>query len=257
MDDSPFPFDLTRRRLLGAVGGTAVVSTGAVLAEPDPVSYDRRLNLATQAQGISLEVAWKEWYNGSVLERQDEPTDRSAADGPLVALPNVMPGDSGRVAIGLATTAEQGNPPPMRIEMRVREYPGARAENGITEPERKDGDTSQSVGELQEYLDLELWYDTGIVAAGQTLYGECDGAFGTGDQVLVEGTLVEVGVTDDAGAWRLLDASPGSAVGGNPCLGPNQSLCLGMDWSIAPEAGNVIQGDAVSFALEFGARQCQ
>lgn len=254
-DSSP-PFGLTRRRILGVLGTTGIVTMGAAKAQSQPVSYNRRRSVNTQADGVDLQVDWKEWYNGTVLKSQDTPTSRDEDSRPLIELAGVMPGDSGRVAIGLSVTTERGRPPPMEIAMRVREYPSSRAENGRTEPEVKAGDDSPDLGELQDHLDVLLWYDTGIRIDDTPIYGACDASFGVGDVELASGTLAEVAVTDESGTYRLLDATPGDGADQNPCLRPNEAMCLGFEWSIAPESSNVIQGDSVSFAIEFGARQC-
>jgi hypothetical protein len=250
------PFEFTRRRILAAVAGGALLSSGTAVAMGDGVSYNRHEQLPTQVDGVELRVDWKEWYNGAVLERQDTPVDRSGAQ-PLIALPGVLPGDSGRVAIGLSTAAEEGQSPPVEVRLRVREFPDEREENGRSEPERKANDTTPNVGELQEHLDVVVWYDSGITVNGSPIYGECDANLGIGDTELASGTLVDVASPDALGEWQVLDATPKNDPDQNPCLRPNENMCLGLQWTVPEEVSNVIQGDSVSFAVDFAVRQCQ
>jgi hypothetical protein len=253
--------DVTRRRLLAAgVGGLGSLAlAGNALAEAERVEYAqrRRVDAASQPDGRSVDllVDWKEWYNGSVRERQDAPTSRAPDAAPLVTIPGVLPGDAGRVAFGLSLDAAQGQPPPMEIRMRVRETPASRAENGRTEPEEVAGDDTAAVGELQDELELLVWYDTGIAVSDVPLYGTCDAEFTLGDTKLVEGTLAEVSVTDEDGPYRVLDATP-SIPDGRTCLRPGEGLCVGLEWTVPPDVGNRIQTDSVEFAIEFGARSC-
>lgn len=256
--------DVSRRTLLttGVAGLGALGLSGNVYAESQRVEYDQRQRVAAQVNGnqpeVDLLVDWKEWYNGTVLERQDTPTSRSSAAGPLLSIADVVPGDTGRVAFGLSLDSEQGRPPPVEILMRVRETPDSRAENGLTEPERKSDEEVDGLdsGELQEYLSILVWYDTGISVSDVPLYGTCDGEFTTGDLQLAEGTLAEVSVTGEGDSYWTLDANPNNPAG-SPCLSQNQGLCVGFQWTLPSSVGNAVQTDSVSFAIEFGARQCQ
>jgi hypothetical protein len=174
-----------------------------------------------------------------------------------------MPGDRGRLTVGLSSEADQGTPPSMEVLFRIREEPGTRRENGRNEPEQKAGDTTGDVGELQEYIELDVWYDTGIKVAGNPIYGFCDAENNAGDSTFLSGSLAElsvVGERADLGndTWRTLNANPSNPVDSGACLGPDEGLCLTIEWSFTADGGNVnrVQGDSVSPIIEFGAIQC-
>jgi hypothetical protein len=252
---------LTRRRLLavGAGGLGALGLAGNTLARVRRVDYTHREQVAAQVADdqppVDLLVDWKEWYNGRVRERQDSPASRADDAPPLVSVSNVTPGDSGRVAFGLSVDAADGDPPPMEVQMRLRETPASRAENTRTEPEVKAGDDTPNRGELQDHLHVLVWYDTGIAVEDVPLYGTCDGEHTFGDTTLAEGSLAEVSVTSETGPYWTLDATPGRP-GSSICLPPDEGFCVGLQWTIPDTVGNVVQTDSVEFAVEFAARQC-
>jgi hypothetical protein len=269
-DDRPW----TRRALLaagavtlggGALGGTAIASS-------DPVSFDQQQQVQVTTDGgdrsagdSHLRVDWKEWYNGRPVERQDTPTQRGADDRGVLAFPNILPGDHGRVTIGLSTEAsgEGTDPPAVEVLIRIREPPGTRRENGRNEPEEKAGDGSPDTGELQEFLQLEIWYDTGIQVTNTPVYGYCDAEENLGDSTFLSGSLAELSTvgTDQTLAnetWRSLDTDASNPVGSGACLRPDEAMCLTVEWSIAGNVPNVnrIQGDSVSPVIEIAAVQC-
>jgi len=254
---------LSRRALLAAGAGSLGVLGfgGTAWAQSQQVSFDQTRQIDAQTgpeqPDVDLLVDWKEWYNGETRETQETPTSRSDTSNALITLPDVKPGDSGKAAIGLSVAAAQGNPPPMELEMRIRELPTSRQENGRNEPERKAGDTTDDVGELQEYLDVFVWYDTGIQIEDAPIYGACDAAFNSGDTELADGSLADVSVTSADGPWRTLDANPSNPADPSRCLRPNEALCLSFEWAVSGDENvNVVQSDSVSFNIEFRARQC-
>lgn len=245
---------LTRRALLAAGAGAVGVLGGmATMAQARQVEFDhaQQVDSLQIESGSTLVVEWKEWYNGGVVATRD-----AGSGGPgQVKLPGISPGDSGTLTFGLSTTSDDGStPPPVEVRMRVRA--SDRAENGITEPEREAGDTDAE-GDLQEFVDVDLWYDTGVQLGGLPLYGNCDAEKNAGDTTIATGTLGEVATTaDDQGGWELLDTDPGSP--GGTCLDPDEQICLTLDWAVDLDEPDVnrIQGDSVEFAVEFQARSC-
>lgn len=277
---------ISRRSVLAA--GTASLGFltlgGSVVAQARRVSFNRSQQVPVEspgngensgsengensgngngdaADGVFLRVDWKEWYNSEVVESQDAATGDHAPG--VLTLPDITPGDRGRLAIGLSTETARGRPPSMAVSFRIREAPGSRRENGRNEPEQKAGDSTDDVGELQEYIDLDIWYDTGVQAAGNPVYGFCDAANNLGDSAFLSGTLAElsvVGTRDELGAetWRTLDTAASNPVSSDRCLGPGEGLCLTIEWAFSTDAAdlNLVQGDSVSPVIEFGAVQC-
>lgn len=241
---------VSRRTLLGAASGVLGFAGMGTLAEARKVAFTQSRQIEMQATtsetDARLEVDWTEWYNGEVVGERTSPEDAPGQ----IQIPDVKPGDSGRLTLGLSTTAEEGDPPAAAITMRV--LATDRDENGRNEPERKAGDTTPNVGELQEFIDVELWYDTGIRMEGVPLYGTCDGEENAGDTELASGSLGEV-----AGEYTL-DVDASNPLGLGSCLEPDESVCLTLDWQLDPDEGNVnvIQSDSVEFAIAFEPREC-
>ena len=255
---------ISRRALLAAAVGTVggAVLGSATLAQARQVTFDRNERVSTleteTATDVSLRVAWKAWNNGEVSERKDETERSTDVRDSVLSVGSVLPGDSGKIVFGLSTEASNGNPPPMEVQMRVRIVDATRKENGLNEPEQKAGDSSPDLGELQDFLELNIWYDTGVQTVGVPLYGTCDGTFNAGDTGLETGSLTDVAVTAEAGSWWTLDTAPSNPVGTQSCLQADESLCVGLEWGIEPTAEdiNLIQTDSVEFTIEFRARQC-
>lgn len=212
--------------------------------------------------GVYLQVDWKEWYNGEVVEAQDAATRRDDDDPGVLTLPNIMPGDRGRVTVGLSTATDGGTPPAMEILFRIREPPGTRLENGRNEPEEKAGDTTDDTGELQELIDLDVWYDTGVKVAGNPIYGFCDAEENPGDTTFLSGSLAELSVVGDRASldndtWHTLEANASNPVDSGQCLQSDEGLCLTIEWTFTSDENvNRVQGDSVSPVIEFGAIQC-
>jgi hypothetical protein len=242
---------ISRRTLLAAASGVLGFAGAGTLAAARTVTFTQsrqiQLQQTTSETDARLEVDWKEWYNGDVVGERTTPDDAPGQ----VQIPDVKPGDSGTLTLGLSTAADEGAPPPAEIRMRV--LATERRENGRNDPERKAGDDTPNVGELQEFIDVDLWYDTGVRVAGVPLYGTCDAADNTGDTTLATGSLDEV-----AGEYTL-DANASDPTGTDPCLGPGESICVTLDWQVDTDESNinVVQSDSVEFAVAFEPRECQ
>lgn len=240
---------LSRRRVL-TMGATTVgfltLAGGAIEIASGSVDYNQRL-LQTNGD-IDLEVDWAEFYNGQQLEAQDTAISRET-QAPIITLENILPGDSGRVAFGLRTAEE--TPAQLQLLFRLVDE----AENSITEPESRAGDTSLNSGELPEYVQVRGWYDSGVDLAGSTIYGACDGEFeDLGEEIQFEGTLA--GALGDS--WRPIDANPASEE--DACLGPDEGLCFAIEWELPEDLpgveDNIIQNDSVTFELGFRGAVC-
>lgn len=287
--DSP---RLSRRTLLAGLGAVGLVATGpgVVRALQGHPPYTNYTYAQTTEGGPDLRVAWYETYNGEYQEDSNRFTDGapqlqntsdafndSATAGrfvdttgpnqvdapPVVTLPNVHPGDRGTLVLGLlAENAE--------ARVWLRTAASEFRENNLTEPELVDGDTSVDVfdvdgtlesggGELQDYVDVRLWYDTGILDTGVAV--GCNGVYdplveslvslpATSPLPVANGTLAELSNAMDEGVEL------GFGFLENGCLPVGRERCLGFEWRVDPDVGNLIQTDSVTFTLEFAVTTC-
>jgi hypothetical protein len=270
---------ITRRQVLAGLGAVGLVAAGprlvrAARGEPGFTQY----TLAQSADGgPDLRIAWYETYNGTYQEDSGRftsgpalrPTNESFTDaaaagrfvdtvdatnpedvvepGAVIGLDNVLPGDEGVVVVGLL--AEDAD---ARVWFKLDLL--ATPENGRYEPEATAGDATDGAdeGELQDAIDVELWYDT-------SLTGGCDGvrngseAFVSGLSTLgsLDGTLAEVAAATDRGVELDFDLV------GTGCLPAGVQRCVAFRWSF-PEApdNNRSQTDGVSFSLRFATVAC-
>lgn len=242
----------TRRSVLaGAAGLGAIGATGTGLGwfGHRPYTHYTYAQTVGDTNDAVLRVAWYETYNGRVVETQggtdsdanatlDPATDPQyvgEAPGPVIDLIDVVPGDSGSLVIGLQAVEESAR-------VWFRPTVADTDENGINEPEAKAGDTSDSLGELQDHVSVRIWRDTGAFDSG---IGGCDGRF-LGDPELTSGAtpLGEVGTTFEDGLL-LVD-----------CLRAGENYCLGLSWDLPADTGNEIQTDSVAFSLQFVGIPC-
>jgi hypothetical protein len=284
---------ITRRQVLAGIGGVGLLTAGAGLGQgvlsggaPPYTRYTYAQPDGQNGNGPSgpgngngslprLQIAWYQTYNDQPVDSPvDEQTEAAFGDravyvedvaGPVISVPDAMPGDTGSLGIGIL--AENA---PANVWFAVRAVPAdgsddpvsGFSENRIREPEATAGDTTESLGELQNYLDFDLWYDTGVLGNGAGFTGACNGSRDVGEQGIADGRIFE---TDDTGAFRHPDSQlladgikldDETLVGGNGCLAPNQPRCLGLDWSFAADAPNLAQTDAVQFEFVFALTEC-
>jgi len=260
--DSP----LTRRKLLAAIGGVGLLAAGprVVGALGGDPAFTRYTYAQSASDGPDLRVAWYERYNGTVLEESNrfsaaapltnssdsfnasgdagrfvDLTGPDAVDaGPVFSIPNAHPGDEGLLLIGLR--AEDAD---ARVWLGVDAY--TFAENSLVEPERAANDTDET-GELQDYVDVELWYDTGRLGLGG-----CNGRRDvTEEAVVAGGTLAEVGDALAGGIpleFGLVD---------DACIAAGTQRCLALRWHLDPVVSNVVQSDSVRLDIAFAATAC-
>jgi hypothetical protein len=245
---------LKRRDVLAGMGAIGLLSVGAGLGWGRPPAYTQYTYAQSTGESSDsiLRVAWYETYNGVVQETQGSTTTTDAnatldpaqspayieeASGPIITLPDVVPGDEGTLFVGLEAVDVASN---------VYFLPTltGTADNGINEPERRAGDTTDgaSGGELQEYVEVRVYEDTGVLGSG---IGACDGRF-VGDPELTNGWTA---MADLDGVFPERDLL-------RECLQPGSTFCLGLEWRIPEDVGNVIQTDSVAFTLAFTAEEC-
>jgi hypothetical protein len=234
--------DFTRRDLLTAVGTTGVVSVSGVAIMTEPaIAYPNSMQMY-QGGDFTLEADWRETYNDTPLE--DTRANRTS-DGAVVSLADVVPGDSGTLSFRLAVVPDSEDDDPSVEPSLSLNLPGT-AENDLTDSERERGDASGDGGELQEALDVKLWYDEGL--ANYDVFGGDNAEQDAGETLVTsgaEGSLADVAaaVTDVP-----LDAKG--------CLGTDETLTVSFSWRLDSGVGNEIQSDSVTFDLEITARQC-
>lgn len=219
----------TRRRLLSATGVSVAFGTALTAFSADTVAYQ---SSTTVGDDVSVRVDWRETYNGSVVESEDE-----TAEGPVLNVGNAQPGDSGTLAFRVTPETEDGAR--VGFSLSVTEN----AENGRNEPERKASDPNPDSGELADVVETAVWYDTG--AFGVSEMGGCDGDRSAAETTLVDGSLLDA---DDA-------LADGVRLGGD-CLPADEGVCLGIEWSLPASSGNAIQGDSVETNLSFTVEPC-
>lgn len=219
-----------RRRLLAGMAATGVASVAGLTAlTSDAVAYT---NATTVGTAPSVRVEWRETYNGDVLE-----TGSETADGPVLHVDGAQPGDYGTLAFRVSPKSDQES---ARAVFALSL--DANRENGLTEPERKAGDSAKSA-ELADAVQLTAWFDTGTFDVSQL--GGCNANRDGGETVLVDGSLV------DADA----ELADGVVLGGD-CLSAGESACVGISWALPSETGNPAQSDSVETSLSFTVESC-
>jgi hypothetical protein len=258
----------TRRQVLASIGAVGLVTSGArvvgaVRGSPPYTHY----TYAQTDEGLpNLQIAWYERYNGTILERSssgldatnesfedaadaDEFVDDEAAGyvdtGPVVSLTDVMPGDSGVVVVGLLLTDRPGD-----VWFLPEAPPSGYKENGHTEPERMANDVTPDEGELQDELEIEVWYDDGLLG-----FGGCDGTQNAGESTVSDGRGDVAGALREVYERFVLDSDT-NGIRLFDCLETGESRCIGVRWRLPEETGNHVQTDGVDFSLRFAATEC-
>jgi hypothetical protein len=248
---------ITRRRVLASLGAAGVVSLGGltVLTEPS-LAYQNSEQI--ESDGNDLLFEWVETYNGETIEG---PGNRTGSPPEMrISFENVLPGDAG--ALGIKMTLDSPTDPDPSVDPYFAVDLHESSENGLTEAEQEAGDSSGGQGELQEYIDVKIWYDTGLdpirtlgVSNNQQDFGE-----GLIDSD-AEGTLGEVATNlpdslPDGLETNSVDPNDGLRLDPTDtnCLTPDNEVIIAFGWEFADQPGiNVTQGDAVTFDLIFGA----
>lgn len=224
--------NLTRRKMLSAVGVTGAAIGGAGLITEPSVTYAETTQI--EVGSATLEVDWRETYNGEVEEDTTDPNvvDSDGKNDRVIYLPNVLPGDVGTLSFRLRNVSSAQVDPELSLNLV------GTAENGITEPERKAGDESPDTGELQTHIDASLWEDTGIL--GIDGFGADNATQDLGEPNIADGTLKDVAKSVDG-----YSLGPLSANGGQ--------VSVAFRWEFADTADiNIAQGDSVGFRFELG-----
>ncbi|MEY7852177.1 hypothetical protein AB7C87_23585 [Natrarchaeobius sp. A-rgal3] len=245
--------DISRRRLLASAGTAGIAGIVGMSYRPATVSgdsppYTDTTYALTDDDGLSLRVAWHSTYNDRTVSESPHSSDGGSATesieateptselsdgfvggydadtyGPLVSAANVLPGDSGTIAIGLFAE---------RMDARVRLIPTVS-------------------GRLSEVVDVALWYDTGLFGIGG-----CSGSGTAPGDPALESTLAEFGETYGQSIDGTIADGFALRNGVRSCLPEGERLCLGFGWRLDESVGNEWQGESLEFGLTFAAESC-
>jgi hypothetical protein len=140
-----------------------------------------------------------------------------------VRLADVLPGDGGVLTATLVVTGA-----PVSVDLHADAFDFT--EGGIVEPERPRDETPDA-GELQNLLEVTLWYDR-----------DGDGALGADEPTFYEGPLAGLGTLR-------------TGVSFGACLPPGEHS-LAIRWRLPADAGTVAQTDGATVSLTCVARAC-
>ncbi|QSG11733.1 M73 family secreted endopeptidase [Halapricum desulfuricans] len=233
--------NLTRRKLLLGLGALGVSTAGGFAIVTEPA---RALDHTT-TDGNGLVLDWAATRNGGDDSGSVTDTGSTFSYSAL----NLMPGDSGTLTVEMSLTDGTADSfPQFAFELTRTD------ENDLTDPEREAGDDTPDEGELQNYLDVKIFYDTGTL--GVDMWGATNGEQDLGEGLIdpdAEGTLAEVADAlpdkDDV-EWLTLDAEPTTS-GADP-LTDNNTVAVSFGWVFARSGAiNATQTDSVSFDLNF------
>lgn len=251
----------SRRQVLAGVGclGAGSVGSRFLFRTDSDVRYTQYTTV-TGDDGDRVRVAWRETYNGerrgsdgsdapATVGPDESPAYVGDASGPAIDLSDVVPGDTGRLAVGLR--AEDGDDwTPSAVWLRTALIEDC--ENGVTEPEarssgedeprgRRDCEAEPGIGtgELGSGLRVGIWRDDGPLDA-------CDGRrTPVAEPYLASGSARAVFTGPLADGIRAVD-----------CLPRDERSCLAVEWSLPGETGNHVQTDSAAFALELATTGC-
>ena len=248
---------LTRRRVLTGVGAASVAAfVGLGAGTDDAVDYTFA-STALDCEGFDLNAEWRETYTTDsetiLLENRtasgsEDSGREDSSDPPIIALDDVLPEDSGVVSVRLGLDADGDD---VTVEPELSLVLEETAENGLTDPEEEAGDTSQNEGELQEYIDVAVWEDTGLMDID--VFGADNMERDFGERLLTnddgedaEGTLAEVA--------KILD---GVSLGTLNDDGDTVTVSFGWEFDSENDPINVTQSDSVKFTFDIHAECAQ
>jgi hypothetical protein len=150
-------------------------------------------------------------------------------------LDDIKPGDDANGTISIHLEDNPGY-----IWMQLNQT--ADLENGCTEPEAEVddtcGETGEGDGELDDELEMTLWYDDG------------DGVRQPGETVIADGKASEVMDSPIALDSDLTDSE-------QTPFDPSETRYIGVEWNLPKETGNVVQSDSFKFDAVFFTEQAR
>lgn len=223
--------------LIGVVAAMAGAGTLAYFSDTETSSGN-----TFTAGTLDLKVDWDEYYNGELIETQDETDD----PGPIFNLNDVKPGDYGEVTISLHV---YGNDAYGKMTIT----PTSNDDVSSTEPEldagdEEEDDTDDWDGELAQNMEVVIWWDmydeggTDVDNDGMVEFPG-DNIQDETETVLYEGTapLETVEIVFDA------DPTTDEIDPLEACT----TYYIGIKWSIGSGVGNIIQSDKYTADISF------
>ena len=181
----------------------------------------------------------------TVLDDSLPTADRDLAPAALSNVESTLADDSGVVVVGLLLTDRPGD-----VWFLPEAPPSGYRENGHIEPERMANDVTPDEGELQDELEIEVWYDDGLLG-----FGGCDGTQNAGESTVSDGRGDVAGALREGYERFALDSDT-NGIRLFDCLETGESRCIGVRWRLPEETGNHVQTDGVDFSLRFAATEC-
>jgi len=232
--------DINRRRLIGLLGGTGVTAyLGLEYATGDPVRYTYASS--HDCDGYTLDAEWRETYTSdgdtALLENTTSSDGTAPGNSSIIQLSNILPGDRGTV--GFELTAEADDEATDTVSPTLGFDIVETAENGLNDAEEEAGDTTEDVGELQDYLRVTVWENTGIL--GIDALGSDDLTQQITEPTIAEGTFAEVAAVLNDEPLGSIDTSAGS----------DESVSATLRWEFVDAQNiNAVQSDSVTFTLD-------
>lgn len=237
---------MKRRRVLAALGATGLAAfAGLGIATDDAVRYTYASS--HECDGATLTAEWRETYTSdgqtTLLENttadagagEDTGTEDTADEPAIINLQDVLPGDRGTVSVRI--TAESLDDGVDSVTPTLDLVLDEAAENDLIDPEREADDTSDTMGELQNFLDVKLWKDEGLL--GVDVLGADNIEDDIGEDTIDEGTL-------DGVAGRVNNEPLGT-------IGEGEDVSIAFRWGFSDVGDiNVTQSDSVTFTFDIG-----
>ncbi|MFC3476876.1 SipW-dependent-type signal peptide-containing protein [Halobacterium litoreum] len=239
-------FQLSRRRVLAGLGGigagAALGGTGTMAFLSDEESSEG--NMMT-AGTLDLKLDWEHYYHGNKHDRGWDKQPPTNDAGPMFELDDVKPGDWG---CGVVSVHLSGNP--AHVWFRTSDVENH--EHGRTEPEYEVDDTKDK-GELAKKTKF-VAFPLGCFKKEQNAQALIDADSrpsmdeftmsedGDGEYCYYKGSMKDA----------LYHFKDGKYLGAKK---RNRVCYFGFCWKVPKHVGNVIQGDSLSFDMDFYAEQ--
>jgi hypothetical protein len=245
---------LTRRKVLAGLGGAGAASVvGLGVGTKGAVRYATAQSTTNCENNFTLEADWRETYTTdeqtTLLENTTAPSGgdtglETTADEPaVISLEGVLPGDRGTIGFKLTAEPNDENQSQTQVTPTLSVVEESTAENGIIDPEKEAGDTSSGSGELQEFIEVKIWKDTGFL--GVDALGAQNLTPNPGEEVITDGFEPLTDAFGTEATLGTLDVS-----------NTDSSTAVTLRWKFDPAADsrdvNVTQGDSVRFTLDIG-----
>lgn len=238
----------------GGIQELVVLSGGSGFGSSEEIALDTVTEAGDNVEEITIHSSCG-IDSGVELETPDVFRSQNYPDQEhLVQFDDVKPGDSGEITFSLHLCDNPGY-----VWMTAANF----SENGgtLTEPEidaildnanASDVDEVDDSGNLGEYIQVTVWYDE-----------DCDNVYDDpedvqegedGEEAIFEGTLREL----MEGTFELeTEEDEGMVQLGEDCYPARAGFCIGFEWEVPTEVGNIIQGDEAHFDLGFYTEQCR